>query len=91
MQLGKFGYYADFYGGFASSFILCAFAMSHGTWLSRAEWLGCLMLGIGLWTLFGTGFTVGSTTARLGRSKPLRPRLRPQVLPRRTGPLGGPG
>jgi sterol desaturase/sphingolipid hydroxylase (fatty acid hydroxylase superfamily) len=55
MQLGRFGYYADFFGGFAGSFVLFALAMSRGTWLLRAEWLASLMVGIVLWTLLEYG------------------------------------
>jgi sterol desaturase/sphingolipid hydroxylase (fatty acid hydroxylase superfamily) len=55
MQLGRFGYYADFFGGFASSLVLFALAMSHRTWVSRAEWLASLMIGIVLWTLLEYG------------------------------------
>jgi sterol desaturase/sphingolipid hydroxylase (fatty acid hydroxylase superfamily) len=55
MRPGAIGYYADFFASLACSVALCALVVWQGTWLGRAEWLVCFVMGVGLWTLLEYG------------------------------------
>jgi sterol desaturase/sphingolipid hydroxylase (fatty acid hydroxylase superfamily) len=51
MRLSTLSYYADFFGSFACVAVLSVLSTSNDTWVARAEWLICLMIGAALWTL----------------------------------------